>query len=334
MRSSRTLQIRTTPHIRQGQGVDVIMKNLLLALPPVTWFGVFAFGLAGTATLSAAVLACVGTEHLLCKIAGKPSTIEDGSALITGLLLGLTLPPTLAMWMTVIGGVISIAVGKAFFGGLGDNPFSPALVRRAILQASFPVAMTTWHPDLTPGRLLTTALLRIHRPFRSTGVRRRQRRDPAAWKFQHVEVDHLDLALGLVGSTVGSSPILVLLGGLYLVARGMMNWRIPISIMATTLLVGGLLHGLSPETCPSPVFMLLSGGMMLGAWFMASDMVGSPMTHLGIVIYGALIALLTLAIRIWGGMPEGVMYAILLGNAATPLIDLAIQPRVYGRARS
>jgi electron transport complex protein RnfD len=329
---AKTLEIRTSPHILSGHSVDTIMFNVVLALLPTTVFAVYAFGLAALLTLTTALLSCLLTEHLICRLAGKSSTIGDWSVTITGLLYGLTLPPGLPLWMTAVGGVIAVGLGKALFGGLGFNPFNPALVGRAVLQAAFPVAMTSWVPALAPGRFSSLPSSTLTLPFTEplydviTGAT-----PLALWKFDRGLTGAGDLAMGLTsGSTGETSSLLILLGGIYLVARNMMNWRIPIAIFAAVAAFSGILRLVDPQSYASPLFMLFSGGLMLGAVFMATDMVGSPMTSAGCFVYGALIGVLVVVIRVWGGMPEGVMYAILIGNALSPHIDALIRPTVYG----
>lgn len=333
---SKTLEIRTSPHILSGYSVDTIMFNVVLALLPVCAFAVFAFGLAGLMTLSMALASCVLTEHLICRATGKPTTVGDWSVTITGLLYGLTLPPALPLWMTAVGGVICVAMGKALFGGLGYNTFNPALVGRAVLQAAFPVAMTTWIPSFSANRFGSLPASTLALPFSEpAAVDAVTRATPLAlWKFSHEATPATDLAFGFISGSAGeTSSALILVGGIYLIARNMMNWRITASILGSVALLSGALHLANPSEFASPLFMLFSGGLMLGAVFMATDMVGSPMTSRGCYVYGTLIGVVTVVIRVWGGLPEGVMYAILLGNAATPLIDQWIRPQVYGSAR-
>jgi len=272
------------------------------------------------------------TEHLICRATGKPTTVGDWSVTITGLLYGLTLPPCLPLWMVAVGGVIGVAIGKALFGGLGYNTFNPALVGRAVLQAAFPVAMTTWIPGFSAGRFSSLPSSTLTLPFTVPAVDAITSATPLAlWKFSHETTATADLALGFISGSAGeTSSVLILVGGLYLIARNMMNWRIPASIFAAVIVFSGALHLVDPTRYASPAFMLFSGGLMLGAVFMASDMVGSPMTSRGCYLYGALIGLVTVVIRTWGGLPEGVMYAILLGNAVTPHLDRWIRPAVYG----
>ena len=329
---TQTLEIRTSPHIASGYSVETIMFNVVLALLPATVFAVLAFGLAGLATLVTAVASCLVAEQLACRLSGQASTLGDWSVAITGLLYGLTLPPALPLWMVAVGGFVGVGLGKALFGGLGWNAFNPALVGRAFLQAAFPVAMTTWTPAFGPGRFSQLPGSTLTLPFTKPLYDGVTGATPLSlWKFDQQLTEVGELALGFVGGSTGeTSALLILLGGGYLVARNMMNWRIPAGIFATVLAVRGALHALDGQRYASPLFMLFSGGLMLGAVFMATDMVASPITGWGCLLYGALIGLLVVVIRVWGGMPEGVMYAILLGNAVSSHIDRLVRPTVYG----
>jgi electron transport complex protein RnfD len=327
-----TLEIRTSPHILSGYGVDAIMFNVVLALLPATFFAVYAFGSPAALTLAVAVGSCVATEALVNRMSARPSTLGDWSAALTGLLYGLTLPPGLPLWMTAVGGMVAVGLGKAVFGGLGCNPFNPALVGRAFLQAAFPVSMTSWNAAFGADRFAALPASTLTAPFSRATYDAMSGATPLSlWKFEGQMTETTELALGTIaGSTGETGALLIALGGAYLVARNMMSWRIPVAILLTVVVSSGALHLADPARYASPVFMLLSGGLLLGAVFMATDMVGSPMTHLGCVVYGVLIGGLVVVIRTWGGMPEGVMYAILLGNAATPHIDRLIRPTIYG----
>jgi electron transport complex protein RnfD len=330
--SGKTLEIRTSPHIISGLSVDVIMRNVVTALLPVVAFSIYAFGLAALSILAVSLLSCLLAEHLLCRVSGKESTIKDWSAAITGLLYGLTLPPGLPLWMAAIGGFVCIGLGKFLFGGLGYNVFNPALVGRATLQAAFPVAMTTWNPAFVADRFQSLPTSSLAFPFMQPVWDTVTGATPlGAMKFDHEPTASLDLVMGLTsGSTGETSSILILLGGVYLASRKMMNWRIPSAIFGSVILFSGFMHWLNPELYPTSIFMLFSGGLMLGAVFMATDMVASPVTNRGVIIYGALIGVLVVVIRLWGGLPEGVMYSILFANALSPHIDRLIQPTVYG----
>lgn len=348
---TRAIDIRTSPHIKGQLMADTIMLNVVYAMLPIAAFSVFAFGLSALLLLLVTTVTCVLTEHLLCRAAGTPSTISDYSAVITGMLLALTLPPGFPLWMAVCGGITAIVLGKALFGGLGMNSFNPALVGRAFLQAAFPVAITTWSPSFwptawSPDRFWhcirpDTLAFPFMQPDSVAGFVKGVSLDGfsgatplSQMKFDHVIAPSMNLFLGTTAGSAGeTSAVLIILGGLYLIARGMMNWRIPAAVLLSTVAVSGAFYLANSEKYPSPVFMLFSGGLMLGAFFMASDMVGSPSTPVGVWLYGALIGSVTVIIRLKGGLPEGVMYAILLGNASTPLIDKLTQPRVFGVPR-
>lgn len=330
--SNHTLNISTSPHLSKGISTDTIMFHVVLSMMPVVCFAIYSFGLGAALVIFTAVTSCVLTEHILCKLSNKETTITDWSAVITGILLGLILPPIFPLWMTFTGGVIAIGMGKFLFGGLGYNVFNPALVGRAVLQAAFPVAITTWFSAFQPDRFTRVHSSVLTFPFTEPAIDGISGATPlAAFKFDGISADTAELALGLVsGSTGETSAVLILLGGVYLAIRKFMNWRIPVSILATVAILSGILYEIDPIRYPSPLFMLFSGGLMLGAVFMASDMVASPITSLGVVIYGFIIGALVVVIRVWGGLPEGVMYAILLGNAISPHIDRLVRNRVYG----
>ncbi len=331
----KTLDISSSPHIYKGRSTDDIMKNVVWALLPVVGFSVYSFGWNALWVIATATLACVLTEHVLCKLSKKETTVQDYSALITGLLLGLTLPPIFPLWMAFVGGVIGIALGKYVFGGLGYNVFNPALVGRAVLQAAFPVAITTWHPAFLADRFSTVSGSVFTWPFMQPQFDAISGATPlSAFKFDGITASTAELAFGQIsGSTGETCAILIALGGVYLIARNMMSWRIPAAVLLSAFVLSGLLYVINSEVYPSPFFMLFSGGLMLGAVFMATDMVSSPITPIGLWIYGGIIGILTIVIRIWSGLPEGVMYSILLANAISPHIDKVIQNRVYGTSR-
>jgi len=329
------LEIGSSPHISSGDSVEVIMRNVVFALTPVCIFAVYTFGIAAALVLATATLSCIATEHILCKANGRASTIGDWSVAITGLLYGLTLPPDLPLWMVAVGGIFAVAVGKFLFGGLGSNAFNPALVGRAFLQAAFPQAMTHWALPLGDSRFVDLPASTLAMPFAQPGYDAITTATPLAMmKFDGIQAAGGDLLLGLTAGSAGETcALLILLGGAYLVARKMMNWRIPISIFVTVAGITWLFNLYDSVQFPTPTFMLFSGGLMLGALFMATDMVASPITNAGCWLYGLLIGSLVVVIRFWGGMPEGVMYAILLANAVSPHIDRLIRPAVFGTGK-
>jgi electron transport complex protein RnfD len=271
-------------------------------------------------------------EHFWAHTAG------DYSAAITGLLLGLTLPPGLPLWMGVVGSFIAIAPGKLIFGGLGHNVFNPALVGRAFLQAAFPTAITTYTPALRAHRFSQFIPATLTAPFLKAAPVHIDGFSGATplmlQKFEHIGTDSWTLFLGTrAGSSGETCAWLILLCGLYLILRKMMDWRIPAAMLLGALLTGGAYHWSNAARYPGSLVVLFSGGLMLGAMFMATDPVASPVTPRGMWIYGLLMGLVTVVIRYEGGLPEGVMYSILLGNALSPLIDNVTQPRTYGERR-
>jgi electron transport complex protein RnfD len=331
----KNLEIGSSPHVTSGDSVEVIMRNVAGALMPVCVFAVYAFGSAAALVLATASISCIATEHLLCKQTGQASTIGDWSAAVTGLLYGLTLPPDLPLWMVAVGGIFAIAIGKFLFGGLGSNAFNPALVGRAFLQAAFPQAMTHWAVPMGDSRFVDLPNSTLAFPFAEPAYDAVTAATPlAAMKFDSIQAENPELLFGLTSGSVGETcAALIFLGGAYLVARNMMNWRIPASIFLTVALITWLFMQYDPVIYPRPAFMLFAGGLMLGAMFMATDMVASPITNAGCWLYGFLIGVLVVVIRFWGGMPEGVMYAILLANAVSPHIDHLIKPTVFGTGK-
>ncbi|RMH63766.1 MAG: RnfABCDGE type electron transport complex subunit D [Calditrichaeota bacterium] len=331
----KTLEIGTSPHIISGNSTDTIMRNVVYALLPVAAYAVYVFGLAALLLLITALGACLLTEYMLNRWAGNPSPLNDWSVTITGLLYGLTLPPHLPLWMVFLGGVFGVAFGKFIFGGLGYNVFNPALVGRAFIQAAFPVAITTWMTPFTADRFAHIPSSTLTLPFLEPVYDITSGATPLAlMKFEHHTTDVYQLVMGMTsGSTGETSALLIVLGGLYLIARRMMDWRIPVALLGAVYILSTFFHFIDPTRYPDGLFMLFSGGLMLGAIFMATDMVASPITHAGAALYGVLIGIMVYVIRVWGGLPEGVMYAILFGNAVSPHIDNFIRPRVYGTGK-
>lgn len=302
------LELTASPHLKGPDSTLRIMWTVVATLLPLVAAAVWYFGPRALGVIGAAVAGAVATERLF----GSRSALRDGSATITGLLLGLTLPAGFPLWMAALGGAFGIAFGKLIFGGLGQNVFNPALLGRAFLQAAFPVAITTW-PTVRGVDAVTAAT-----PL-------------GLMKFEGELTEPLPLMIGSTGGSLGETAgILILLCGGYLAWKNYLDWRIPASIFATVGAFATILHYLDPGRYPGPLFMLFSGGLMLGAVYMATDMVTSPVTHVGAWVFGFGIGLLVVLIRLWGGLPEGVMYAILIMNALVPFINRATQPRVFG----
>ena len=318
---------------------------MVYALLPVCGWAIYAFGLSVLLLLVTTTLVCIATEAMFCRLANRPSSIGDWSIAITGLLLALTLPPGFPLWMAAVAAFVAVGLGKALFGGLGYNVMNPALVGRAFVQAAFPVAITTWTPPFLPGRfsevIPSTLTLPFTQPLPVDDWIARNTIDAfsgatplALQKFEQITTPLSELFSGTVAGSAGeTSAVIILLGGIYLALRRMMDWRIPVAVLLGAVVVSLPLWLLDAGRYPDPLFVLMSGGLMLGAVFMASDMVGSPVTPLGVWIYGLFIGMLTVVIRLFGGLTEGVMYAILLGNVIAPLISGVTQPRIFGEGR-
>lgn len=326
-----SLLITASPHVGSGDSTPKIMWHVVGSLVPVLAGATWLFGPSALLVVAAATLSALLTEHLF----GRSGTLHDGSAMITGLLLGLTLPAGLPLWMAGVGGVFAIAIGKLIFGGLGQNVFNPALLGRAFLQASFPVAMTTF-PPLAGAAWWTLRGDNLAFPFASPRmVDSLTSASPLGrMKFEHESTRIVDLVLGTTTGSLGeTSALLILVCGGYLALRNYLNWRIPASIFATVAALASLLHLIDATRYPGPLFMLFSGGLMLGAVYMATDLVTSPVTNPGSWIFGAGVGLLVVVIRLWGGLAEGVMYAVLIMNALVPFLNRWTQPRVFGSPR-
>ena len=329
MANEPRLLVTTSPFIRQGVTTPGLMADVLLALVPVLAVAIWHFGLSALLVVAAAPAGAVATEAAF----GRRASLRDNSAFLTGVLLGFVLPPGLPLWMAFLGGVVGVGLGKVLWGGLGENLFNPALVGRAFLQAAFPTSMTTWP---LPGDGLGVRMSNFAWPFLkapevpdaltgATPLNLVLLRDEA--------VPVADLVRGNIAGSVGeTSAAVILLAGVFLLLRRAFDWRIPAAIVLSTAAFSGVLHLVDAERYPSPLFMLFSGGLLFGAVFMATDPVTSPLAPKGAWIFGLGIGVLVVMIRLWGGLPEGVMYAILLMNAATPLLERVDQPRPFGRA--
>lgn len=334
------IELRSAPHVHAPRSVESIMFNVVLALLPICAFSVWQFGLSSALLIFTVTATCLGAERLFSSLSGRGNTLADWSATITGLLLALTLPPNFPLWMAAVAGFAAIALGKALYGGLGYNPFNPALAGRAFVQAAFPSTIASFIPTFMPQRFVEFAPSTLTLPFMipSDNARWIAAVDGftgatplGRWKFENFTYAAHDFLSGAVTASAGeTSAILILLCGAYLAMRRFMDWRIPVAVLGSAALLAWAFHLASPGRYPEPAFVLLSGGLMLGAVFMATDMATSPVTPLGVWIYGALIGVLTVCIRYFGGLSEGVMYAILIANAASPLIEQFTQPRTYG----
>ena len=325
--------VSAPPHVTGPDSTPRIMWSVVASLAPATLAGFWLFGISAVMVVLAATLGAVVTE----RSCGHRGSLMDGSGVITGLLLGLTLPPGFPMWMAFVGGAFAIGAGKLLFGGLGHNVFNPALLGRAFLQAAFPVAITTW--PQAGGSFFSLKGDTFALPLMSPKLNNEGGVDVVTeatplglMKFEQESTGTMELLLGNTSGSIGeTSALLILLGGLYLAWKGYLNWRIPVSIFATVALMGALLWGTGYGAYPGgPWFLLGAGGLMLGAVYMATDMVTSPVTNKGAWVFGAGVGLLVVLIRVWGGLSEGMMHAILLMNTLVPYINRRTQPRVFG----
>ena len=321
--------ISLSPHVHGGDSVQRNMYGVCMALLPALAASLWFFGLGAAIVMLTSVASCVFFEWAIAKFILKREriTITDGSAVLTGMLLGFNLPSNLPIWIIIIGALVAIGIGKMTFGGLGCNPFNPALAGRIFLLISFPVQMTSW-PEIkqymaytdattaaTPLSLMQTAI--------ATG--------DASVLEQLPSLE--EMLLGAMGGSLGEvSALMLLLGTVFMLWKKIITWHIPISILGTVAVFSTALHLWNPAYA-HPLVVLMSGGLILGACFMATDYVTSPMSHRGQLIYGVCIGLLTVVIRNWGAYPEGMSFAIFTMNAFTPLINTYCKPKRFGEVK-
>jgi len=320
------LIVSLSPHVHGNDSVSRNMYGVCIALVPALIAGLWFFGMGAAIVLATSVVSCVFFEWAITKfLLKRPGcSICDGSAVLTGLLLGFNLPSNLPLWIIIVGALVAIGIGKMTFGGLGQNPFNPALVGRVFLLISFPVQMTTWPVagQLTAYTDATTAAtpLSIMQNAIASG-------DP---RILEQLPDATQMLIGQTGGSLGEvSALLLLLGCAFMLWRKIITWHIPVSILGTVAIFSGIMHTVNPVYA-MPHVVLMSGGLILGACFMATDYVTSPMTAKGQLIYGVCIGLLTVIIRNWGAYPEGMSFAILIMNAFTPLINTYCKPKRFG----
>lgn len=301
--------VSSSPHIRAKDTTQSIMRDVVIALLPATAAGVYFFKLQGLLVILASVLSCVAAEYIWQKATHRKVTISDLSAVVTGLLLAFNLPASVPLWLPVIGGFVAIIIGKQFFGGIGQNIVNPALLARAFLLASWPVAMTTWTLD---GSTTATPLAFL-KGVEATG------QAPSL----------MNVFIGNIGGCIGeTSALAIILGAAYLFAKRIIDWRAPVTFIATTFIMTAI-----AGRSANPVYELFAGGLMLGAFFMATDYATSPITPRGRIIFGIGCGVITGLIRIFGGYPEGVSYSILVMNLFVPLIERWTVPRTFGKEK-
>lgn len=322
------LKVSPSPHIHGGDSIPKNMYWVIIALVPAYLVSLYNFGIGSLILGLVSVLACIGAEYAIQRYLLKVApTITDGSAALTGLLLALNLPTNLPIWIIIIGAIVSIGVGKMSFGGIGNNLFNPALVGRVFLLISFPVQMTSWpipgenlmnYVDATTG----ATPLAIIKEGLANGE---------SYASVVTEIpSYMKLLIGFQGGSAGEMSAAALLVGLgIMLFKKVISWHIPVAVLGTVAIISGLLYVTGVPTA-DPIVHLLSGGLMLGAIFMATDYVTSPMNHRGMLVFGAGIGLITVMIRVFGAYPEGISFAILVMNAFVPIIDRYIKPKRFG----
>ncbi|MBF0188449.1 MAG: RnfABCDGE type electron transport complex subunit D [Magnetococcales bacterium] len=350
--SHANLLTSSSPHVHDGASVDRVMQSVIWALMPASALSVMVFGLPALLVILITVASCMVTEQLFMLIRKRKTTLGDNSAALTGLLLALTLPPHSPWWVCVVGGVFAIGVGKQIYGGLGYNMFNPALISRVFLLISFPAELTTWPvpmPLFSDGAFSMSQAFAIifsgEYPVNQALDAITMATPLGQYKMEVSMGKTVTDALGgdygfsyinsmggnLVGSIGETSAILLAAGGLWMIRKGIITWHIPGSMLLGTLVPALIFWAFDSSVYPDPLFHLVTGGLIIGAFFMATDMVTSPVTIKGQLIFGASCGLLTYIIRTWGGYPEGVSFAIVIMNTAVPLIDQYTRPTIYGQ---
>lgn len=324
------LNVSPSPHQHGEETTRKLMLGVIIALMPALAASIYFFGTGAIVVTLTSVLTCVIVEYIMQKfVLGKKPSISDGSAVVTGLLLAFNLPSNLPIYIIIIGAIVAIAIAKMTFGGLGNNPFNPAIVGRVFLLISFPVQMTTWpvpsgfHTGYADAVTGATPLAII-----SEGLKNGE----AMTQLMDKIPSHMLMFFGYMGGSMGEiSALALIIGGVYLLWKKIITWHIPVSILLTVAVFSAILWMINPGSYADPVFHLLTGGLLLGAIFMATDYVTSPMSHKGMIIYGTGIGIITILIRNWGAYPEGVSFAILIMNAFTPLINKYVKPSRFGK---
>ena len=317
-----SLVLSTSPHVQDGDSIAKIMVKVLICLLPAVAASVWFFRFDAVRILVYCAAFCIFSEYAWTLATRQAATICDYSAVVTGVILALNLPPGAPWWLCAVGSVFAIIIVKELFGGLGQNPFNPAAAARVALLIGFAGPMTQWAAPAT-GSLISGAT--------PLGAIQAAKSSADAMAALGSSDNLMNLFLGNVGGSIGeTSALAILIGGIGLMCFRLIKWQIPLAMIGTIFLFTGIVHLAAPGLTPSPVYHILSGGVMIGAFFMATDMVTSPMTPLGALVFGALIGVLTCIIRIWGAYPEGVSFSIVIANALVPLIDRMCYVRPFG----
>lgn len=326
---SQPIIVSASPHVHSDRTSKKLMYDVVIALIPAFLVSLYVFGISAFIVTAVAVISCLLFEYLIQKYLMKTNvTIGDGSALITGILLAYNLPPGLPIWMIIVGSLVAIGVAKLSFGGLGFNLFNPALIGRVFLLISFPVQMTMWPTAVENNTTIADAV---------TGatplgmIKEGLMFGETMTSISANLPSSLDMFLGISGGSIGEmSALALLLGGLYLLYKKVITWHIPVTMLVTMAVMTGIFWVIDPESYASPLIHILSGGALLGAFFMATDLVTSPMTKKGMIVFAIGIAVITVVIRLFGAYPEGVSFGIIIMNAFVPLINTYFKPKRFG----
>lgn len=348
--SSVAATLVSGPHTHAPTSVSFIMRQVIYALLPALLFGVVVFGLPSLWLILISVGTAIGAEALCLYLLSKPIKpfLNDGSAVLTGVLIAMTLPPWAPWWIAVVGVSFAVIIGKHLFGGIGQNLFNPAMLARVMLLVAFPIELTTWvnpTPLFTEGApgLLESLMITFGGVIPTDAY-------TGATPLGHLKTEltlnhsvdeilsgysYWHSFLGWTGGSLGEmSGLLILLGGLYLMFRRIITWHIPVAILGTSFLLASGFNFIDPDRYANGLFHILNGGALLVAFFIATDPVTAPSTPRGQILFGVGIGIVEYVIRTWGSFPEGVGFAVLLMNALTPLIDHYVRPRIYGRTRA
>ncbi len=339
---SKLLSVSMSPHDYSSTSVKKVMYGVIIAMLPALAVSIYYFGLGAMRVTLIAVASAMIFEWFFQKVFLKgKNTIFDGSAIITGMLIAFNVPSSLPCWIILIGTFVAIGVGKMSFGGLGNNPFNPALVGRVFMLISFPVDMTRWPEPFKANNLFSFSGMTQESIDAVTGPTplaiikgKLAQGESFTSIISNMDTSYMDWFIGGIGGSIGEiSAAALILGGLYMLIKKIITWHIPVSMIGSIALFTGILYLINPNDFADPIFHILTGGVLLGAIFMATDMVTSPMTPKGMLIFGAGIGILTVVIRVWGAYPEGVSFAILIMNAVVPLINNSCKPKRFGEEK-
>lgn len=338
MNSTQKLLVSPSPHLHSADTIERNMYDVIIALLPAWGVSIYYFGWDSVWVTLTSIVACVLFEWLISRFLLKQRelTILDGSAILTGLLLAMNLPSTLPLWIVVVGALVAIGIGKMSFGGLGCNIFNPAIVGRVMLLISFPVQMTSYPMPRgyeLPDAASAASALDATSGATPLGIAKGVLRGTDGFSLDKLP-DLTDTLLGSIGGSLGEvSAVALLIGFIYLLIRRVITWHVPISIIASVAVFAAIMHGVNPTLYAGPLFHILSGGLLLGAIYMATDYVTSPMTKGGMIVYGVMIGIITMLIRLFGAYPEGMSFAILVMNGIVPIINRYMHPHLFGKAK-